>query len=150
MVQANLRLAAGIGVVATCLLAGGLGVPVAMADPGGGHSGHSGSGKYSDDNGRGSDDDGKGSDDSSRQSSRTGSDRSDDSIDNDNINDSSRAATNSEDVSRPSSEVGSGREAGTSDQRPSSDFSPDPPEFKIPKVTFGDGRMPHQRCFKRH
>jgi hypothetical protein len=121
--QANLRLAAGIGAVATCLLVGGPSVAVAMADPGGGHSGHSGVGKGSDDSGRGS--------------SRGGSDWSDD-----NINGDSRGDTNSENNARPSSKVGSGREAGTSVERPSSDYSPDPPEFKTPKVTFGDGRTP--------
>ena len=48
MAQANLRLAAGIGVVATCLLIGGPSVTVAMADPSGGHSGRSDNSKGSD------------------------------------------------------------------------------------------------------
>jgi len=131
--QANLRLAAGIGVVATCLLIGGPSVTVAMADPSGGHSGRS-------DNSKGSNRNSNGSDSSSRRSSpgsRGGSDRSDD-----NINSGSRSETNSGIDDRPSSRVGSGREAGTSDERPSSDYSPDPPQFKKPKVTFGDGRTP--------
>jgi len=131
--QANLRLAAGIGVVATCLLIGGPSVAVVMADPSGGHSGRS-------DNSKGSNRNSKDSDSSSRRSSpgsRGGSDRSDD-----NINSGSRSETNSGIDDRPSSRVGSGREAGTSDERPSSDYSPDPPQFKKPKVTFGDGRTP--------
>src|SRR5689334_13817804 len=117
----NLRLAAGVGVVAACLLAGGPSAAVAFADPGGGHSGHSGSGKGSDSGG----------------GSRSGSDYSDD-----NINDNGRSGTNSAIDSRPSTRVGSGRESGTSEERPSSDYSPDPPQFKKPKVTFGDGRAP--------
>jgi len=60
----------------------------------------------------------------------------------DNITSGSRSETNSGSDDRPSSRVGSGREAGTSDERPSSDYSPDPPQFKKPKVTFGDGRTP--------
>jgi hypothetical protein len=98
VVQANLRLAAGVGAVTACLLVGGPSAAVAIADGGGGHSGHSGHG--------------------------------------------SRGGTNSGSDDRPSSRVGSGREAGTSDERPGSDYSPDPPEFKAPKVTFGDGRTP--------
>jgi hypothetical protein len=130
--QANLRLAAGIGVVATCLLIGGPSVAVVMADPSGGHSGRS-------DNSKGSNRNSKDSDSSSRRSSpgSRGSDWSDD-----NINSGSRSETNSGIDDRPSSRVGSGREAGTSDERPSSDYSPDPPQFKKPKVTFGDGRTP--------
>ena len=132
MAQANLRLAAGIGVVATCLLIGGPSVTVAMADPSGGHSGRS-------DNSKGSNRNSKDSDSSSRRSSpgSRGSDWSDD-----NINSGSRSETNSGIDDRPSSRVGSGREAGTSDERPSSDYSPDRPQFKKPKVTFGDGRTP--------
>jgi hypothetical protein len=107
--QSNLCLAAGIGAVAAFLLAGGPSAGVAIADPGGGHSGHSHNGK-----------------DSDSSSSREGS----------------RGGTNSNSADRPSSRVGSGREAGTSDERPSSDYSPDPPQFKTPKVTFGDGRTP--------
>ena len=68
--------------------------------------------------------------------SRGGSDWSDN-----NIN-SGREATNSDNDGRPSSRVGSGRESGTSDERPSSDYSPASPQFKKPKVTFGDGRTP--------
>jgi hypothetical protein len=90
---------------------------VALADPGSRHSGHS-------DNKRGSDSGG----------SRSGSDYSDD-----NINDGADSTSDG----RPSSRVGSGRESGTSDERPSSDFSPDPPgQSRSPKVTFGDGRTP--------
>jgi hypothetical protein len=119
--RTNLRLAAGVGVVAACLLVGGPSVAVTVADPGGGHSGHSGGGK------------GSGSDGGSR-----GSDWSDD-----NINSGSRSGTNSPSEGRPSSRVGSGREPGTSNQRPSSDFSPDRPgQDNAPKVTFGDGRTP--------
>ena len=75
MAQANLRLAAGIGVVATCLLIGGPSVTVAMADPSGGHSGRS-------DNSKGSNRNSNGSDSSSRRSSpgSRGSDWSDDNI----------------------------------------------------------------------
>jgi hypothetical protein len=104
--QANIRLAAGVSVVAVCLLAGGPSAAVAIADSGHGRSGHSNNGN----NGKGSD--------------------------------SSGVGTNSDGAGRPSSKVGSGREAGTSDERPSSNFSPDPSQFKKPKVTFGDGRTP--------
>ena len=70
--------------------------------------------------------------------SRGGSDWSDD-----NVNNDSRGDTSSSSDDRPSSRVGSGRESGTSDERPGSDYSPDPPgQFKPPKVTFGDGRTP--------
>jgi hypothetical protein len=131
--QANLRLAAGIGVVATCLLIGGPSVAVAMADPSGGHSGRYDHSKGSDSNSRGSNSGSRGS----SPGSRGGSDWSDD-----NITSGSRSETNSGSDDRPSSRVGSGREAGTSDERPSSDYSPDRPQFKKPKVTFGDGRTP--------
>ena len=127
MAQANLRLAAGIGVVATCLLIGGPSVTVAMADPSGGHSGRYDHSKGSDSNSRGSNSGSRGS----SPGSRGGSDWSDD-----NITSGSRSETNSGSDDRPSSRVGSGREAGTSDERPSSDYSPDPPQFKRPKVTF--------------
>jgi hypothetical protein len=93
---------------------------VAIADPARGHS----------DNGKDSDSS------SSREGSRGGSDWSDG-----NINRGIRGGTNSN-SDRPSSRVGSGREAGTSDERPSSDYSHGPPQFKSPKVTFGDGRTP--------
>ena len=123
MAQANLRLAAGVGVVAACLLVGGPSAAVAIADPDGG-SRHS-------DNVRGSDSNGSGG-------LRGGSDSSDD-----NVEKGSRGDTNSGSDDRPSSRVGSGRESGTSDERPSSDYSPDPPgQPKSPKVTFGDGRSP--------
>jgi hypothetical protein len=120
--QANLRLAAGVGVVAACLLVGGPSAAVAIADPGGGHSGRSGDSKRWYGEGRGG--------------SRGGSDSSDDN------NSGSRRGANSDSDGRPSIRVGSGRDSGTSDQRPSSDYSPDPPQFKKPKVTFGDGRTP--------
>jgi hypothetical protein len=129
VVQTNLRLTVGVGVVAASLLVGGPSVAVAIADPGGGSSGHS-------DNRKGSDD-GNGSDNDDRGGSRSGSDLSDD-----NDNSVSRSGTSSGSEGRPSTRVGSGRESGTSDQRPSSDYSPDPPQFKKPKVTFGDGRTP--------
>jgi hypothetical protein len=113
--QATLRLAAGVGVVAACLLVGGPTAAVAIAEPGSGS--HSGRG------------DGSG---------RGGSDWSDD-----NINSGSRGGTSSNSDGRPSTRVGSGREAGTSDERPSADYSPAPPgQGKGPKVTFGDGRQP--------
>ncbi len=127
MGQTNLRLAAGVGVVAACLLVGGPSVAVAIADPGGGNSGHA--------------DNRKGSDKDSRGGSRGGSDVSDA-----NDNSGSRSATSSGSEGRPSTRVGSGRDSGTSDQRPSSDYSPDPPQFKKPKVTFGDGRTPGVRA----
>jgi hypothetical protein len=111
--QANLRLAAGVGVMAVGLLVGGPRVAVAIAEPGGGsHSGHS-------DNGRGSDDSGRGS-------SRGGSDVSDNNVTNGN-----RSAQKSATVAAPRTKVGSGRDAGTSEARPGSGYSPDPP-FKPP------------------
>jgi hypothetical protein len=120
VVQANLRRAAGVGVVAACLLVGGPSVAVAIADQGGSHSGHSGNGRGSDSNGRGG--------------SRGGSDWSDDNI---------RSAQKSTTSDAPQTKVGSGRGAGTSNQRPGSDHSPDPSgSFTPPKVTFGDGRTP--------
>ena len=118
LAQANLRLAAGVGVVAACLLVGGPSAAVAIADPGG-NSRHSDNGKGSDSNGRGG--------------SRGGTDSDSDS----------RGGTTSNTDGRPSSRVGSGRDAGTSDERPSADYSPNPPgQVKAPKVTFGDGRTP--------
>jgi hypothetical protein len=117
VVQANLRRAAGVGVVAACLLVGGPSVAVAIADPAGSHSGHSGNGKGSDSPGR--------------------------------INTNTRSAqksTISTTSDAPRTTVGSGREAGTSNARPGSDYSPDPSgSFKPPKVTFGDGRTPDVR-----
>ena len=116
MAQANLRRAAGVGVVAACLLIGGPSVAVAIADQGGSHSGHSGNGKGSDSSGRGS------------------------------VNTNTRSAqksTTNTTSDAPRTTVGSGRDAGTSNGRPGSDHSPDPSgAFKPPKVTFGDGRTP--------
>jgi hypothetical protein len=113
---ANLRLAAGIGVVAAFLLTGGPSAAVAIADRGGSHSGHS--------------------DKRDRSDSRGGSDWSDDNITN-------RGSQTARTGDVPRTTVGSGRDAGTSDERAGSDYSPDPPgSFKPPKVTFGDGRMP--------
>ncbi|WP_156752264.1 hypothetical protein [Mycobacterium sp. ACS1612] len=71
----------------------------------------------------------------------SGSDYSDDNINN---------GANSGSGTRPSSRVGSGRETGTSQERPSNDFSPSAGgqtpstggQIKAPKVTFGDGRSP--------
>jgi hypothetical protein len=123
VVRTNLRLAAGVGVVATCVLVGGHSVAVAIADPGGGNSGHS--------------DNRKGSHNDSGNGSRGGPDSNDD-----NLNSGSRGGPTSGSHGRPSSRVGSGRDSGTSDQRPSSDYSPDSPQFKTPKVTIGDGRTP--------
>jgi hypothetical protein len=119
LAQANLRVAAGIGVAAAFLLAGGPSAAVAIADPGGSHSGHS--------------------DKHDRSDSRGGSDWSDD-----NVTSAIRGSQKSGAVAdSPRTKVGSGRESGTSDERPSSDYSPDPPgAFKPPKVTFGDGRAP--------
>src|SRR4051794_37440827 len=120
--QTSLRFAAGVGVVAACLLVGGPSMAVAIADPAGGHSGRS-------DNGKGSD---------SRGGSGGGSDWS-----HDNVTNGSHSGTNSGSEDGPTSRVGSGRDWGTSDQRPSSDFSPDRPgQGNAPKVTFGDGRTP--------
>ena len=117
MVQPSLRFAAGVGVVAACLLVAGPSAAVALADPSGGHSGRADNSK------RGSDSGG----------SRSGSDYSD------TIN----SGANSNNEGRPSSRVGSGRESGTSEERPSNDYSPDPPgQGRSPKVTFGDGRTP--------
>src|SRR5882724_5881055 len=114
---ANLRVAAGIGIAAAFLLAGGPSAAVAIADPGGSHSGRS-------DTHDGSD-------------SRGGSDWSDDNVTS-AIRGSQGAVAGS-----PRTKVGSGRESGTSDERPSVEYSPDPAgAFKPPKVTFGDGRTP--------
>jgi hypothetical protein len=115
---ANLRVAAGVGVVAAFLLAGGPSAAVAIADPGGSHSGRS--------------------DKHDRSDSRDGSDWSDDNVTNGN-----RGSQKSSTADAPRTKVGSGRDAGTSDARPGSDYSPDPSgSFKPPKVTFGDGRTP--------
>jgi hypothetical protein len=117
--QANLRVAAGIGIAAAFLLAGGPSAAVAIADPGGSHSGHS--------------------DKHDRSDSRGGSDWSDDNVTS-TIRGSQKPGVV---VDSPRTKVGSGRESGTSDERPSSDYSPDAPgAFKPPKVTFGDGRTP--------
>jgi len=115
---ANLRVAAGIGVVAAFLLAGGPSATVAVADPDGSHSGRS--------------------DNHDRSYSRGGSDWSDDNISSGNLGSQKSSAADG-----PRTKVGSGRESGTSDERPGSDYSPDPTgAFKPPKVTFGDGRSP--------
>jgi hypothetical protein len=91
---------------------------VALAGPGDGS--HGGSGRGSGGGGGG------------------GSDWSDN-----NITGGGRSGTNSTIGSRPSVRVGSGRDAGTSNERPSSDYSPDPAgRAAAPKVTFGDGRTP--------
>ena len=117
MGQANLHVAAGIGIAAAFLLAGGPSAAVAIADPGGSHSGRS--------------------DNHDRSDSRSGSDWSDDNVTS-GIRGSQGAVAGS-----PRTKVGSGRESGTSDERPSVDYSPDPAgAFKPPKVTFGDGRTP--------
>jgi hypothetical protein len=117
--QANLRVAAGMGIAAAFLLAGGPSAAVAIADPGGSHSGRS--------------------DNHDRSDSRGGSDWSDD-----NVTSGIRGSQRSSAVAdSPRTKVGSGRESGTSDERPSLDYSPEPPgAFKPPKVTFGDGRAP--------
>jgi len=118
--RSSFRLAAGVGVVAACLVVGGPSIAVATAGPDGNQSGRSDSGKRSDSDSRGG--------------ARDGSDYSDDKI--------SSGAGEATD-GRPSTRVGSGRDAGTSDQRPSSDFSPvQPGQVNPPKVTFGDGRSP--------
>ena len=122
MGQTNLRVAAGVGVLATCLLIGGPTAAVAIGDPGGRGSHF----------GRGDNDNKRGSNSSSRQNSR-GSGGHD--------NRSSIAGT----IERPSIRVGSGRDSGSSTERPSSDYSPGSPEFKKPKVTFGNGRTPAVR-----
>ena len=116
MAPANLRRAAGVGVVAAFLLVGGPSMAMAIADPGGSHSGHSGSGKGSDSSGRAS------------------------------INTTTRSALKSPTSTpsdAPRMNVASGSGAGTSSQRPGADYSPAPSgSFKAPKVTFGDGRTP--------
>jgi hypothetical protein len=95
------------------LLAAGPSAAVAIADGGGSHSGRS--------------------DRHDRSDSPGGSDWSDDNVTN------RKSGTGD----GPRTKVGSGRESGTSDERPGSDFSPDPTgAFKPPKVTFGDGRTP--------
>jgi hypothetical protein len=127
--QANLRLAAGAGVVAACLLVGGPVTAVAIADTGG-HGSHSGRGD--------NDSDGRGWNSGSREGLRGGSDSSDDNVNGDN----SSSSSISDSGERPSTRVGSGRESGTSDERPSPVYRPDPPQFEKPRVTFGDGRTP--------
>ncbi|MDT5015709.1 MAG: hypothetical protein QOD39_1869 [Mycobacterium sp.] len=123
MAQANLRVAAGIGVFAALLLAAGPSAAVAIADPGGSHSGHS--------------------DKHDRSDSRGGSHWSDD-----NVTSGNRSSQKAIIEDSPRSKVGSGRESGTSDagtadERSGSDYSPEPSgAFKPPKVTFGDGRTP--------
>src|SRR5262245_62024016 len=71
--QVNLRLAAGVGVVAACLLVGGPTAAVAIADPGG-HGSHSGRGNNGNGNGNGN----GGSSSNNRGGSGGGSDWSDD------------------------------------------------------------------------
>ncbi len=116
MARSTLRNAAGIGVVAAFVLLSGPSAAVAIADPRGSHSGHS--------------------DKRDRSDSRGGSDWSDDNITN-------RGSQTAKTGDVPRTTVGSGRDAGTSDERPGSDYSPDPTQaFKPPKVTFGDGRTP--------
>ena len=133
MAQANLRVAAGIGFVVAFLLVGAPSAAVAIADPGGPHSGHS--------------------DKHDRSDSPGGSDWSDD-----NISSGNRGSQKSSAADGPRTRVGSGRESGTSDagtsesgtsesgtshERPGSDYSHAPNgAFKPPKVTFGDGRTP--------
>jgi hypothetical protein len=123
---ANLRVAAGIGVAAAFLLAGGPSAAVAIADPAGSHSGRS--------------------DKHDRSDSRDGSDWSDDNITNGNRGSQKPSAADG-----PKAKVGTARESGTSgsgtsDERPGSDYSPAPTgAFKPPKVTFGDGRTPRVR-----
>ncbi len=128
MAPANLRVAAGVGVVAAFLLAGGPSAALAIADPGGSHSGRW--------------------DKHDRSDSPGGSDWSDD-----NISSGNRGSQKSSAADGPRTRVGSGRESGTSesgtsesgtsDDRPGSDYSRDPTgTFKPPKVTFGDGRTP--------
>ncbi len=117
--QANLRVAAGIGVAAAFLLAVGPSAAVAVAGPGGSHSG--------------------GSDNHDRSGSRGGSDWSDDNVTN-GIRGSQRSGVVAD---SPRTKVGSGRDPGTSVERSGPDYSPDPAgAFQPPKVTFGDGRSP--------
>jgi hypothetical protein len=93
---------------------------IAVADPGSRH------GSHRDNNTK------RGAENANPRGS--GSDYSDDNINND---------ANSSNSSRPSSRVGSGRETGTSQERPSNDYSPDAgAQPMAPKVTFGDGRSP--------
>jgi hypothetical protein len=119
--SANLRVAAGIGIVASFLLAGGPSAAVAIAEPGGSHSGQSDKGD--------------------RSGSQGGSDWSDDNVTSGNRGDQAPSTGDG-----PQTRVGSGRDVGTSDERPAADYSPgrtNPPgSFSPPKVTFGDGRAP--------
>jgi len=103
------------------LLAGGPSAAVAIADPGRGHS----------DNGKDSDSSGsrKGS-----RGGRTGATTTSTAA--------SAAARIPTATTVRRAEWDRVARAGTSDERPSSDYSPDPPQFKTPKVTFGDGRTP--------
>src|SRR3954449_12762180 len=85
--RADLRTAAGAGLVAAFVVMGGPGIAVAPADPGGSHSGHSNNGnngnkgndkntgnvKHSGNNGDSQD--GRGSDDQGGADSRSGPDR---------------------------------------------------------------------------
>jgi len=118
--RANLRVAAGVGVVAAFFLVGAPSAALAGADTSG-HGGHSTNGKGSNGGKPG------------------GSDFSDDNI--------TFGPSKSSSGEGPQSRVGSGRDAGTSEERPGNDYSPDPSgqpgqQFKPPRVTFGDGRTP--------
>jgi hypothetical protein len=112
VVQANLRRAAGVGVVAACLLVGGPSVAVAIADSGGSHSGHSGNGKGSDGSGHGG---------------------------NNNIRSAQKSTTSDAPRSKVGSgrNAGTSTQRPGSDHSPDPSGS-----FKPPKVTFGDGRTP--------
>src|ERR1700754_3798687 len=81
VVQATLRLGAGVGVVVACLLVGGPAAAVAVADRGhGSHSGRDAKDDNKDNN------DNRGPNSGSRGSSRGGSDWRDDNTNNDNGN----------------------------------------------------------------
>jgi hypothetical protein len=112
VVQPSLRFAAGVGVVAACLMAGGPGAAVAIAGPDRGHSGSSDNKSGSGSGSRGSDYSDtirSGGSTDSRPSSKVGSGR--------------ESGTSDE---RPSTDFSPGP-AGQS---------------RSPKVTFGDGRTP--------
>jgi hypothetical protein len=141
--RSNLRLAAGVGVIAAFLLVGGPGAAAAIADPGGSHSDHSDNDNRSDHRDRG---DGNG-----------GSKRGDDDRDGDNgyRGDDKKGERDSDTGQRPRTAVGSGRtatESITSDdpvaETPADRSGSDHPGASTaepgrpPRVTFGNGRPP--------
>ncbi|MFG1929453.1 hypothetical protein ACGFK1_02190 [Mycobacterium sp. NPDC048908] len=122
MARANRRIAAGVGLVAACLLVTAPCAAVAVADPGARHGSHQRDNTSSK----------RGAENANPRGS--GSDYSDDKI---------NGGANSTREGRPSTRVGSGRASGTSEERPSNDYSPNAGgQSNAPKVTVGDGRSP--------